>query len=173
MLLYLLLQLFVAVLASVVQADDRPADPLWPEVFHIVAHQTKTNDKAVVDLYYDYPRGGNLNLIRYSMQLVERLPITFLSIMMVKTTSIYEVSRLINLSLMQWSPIKGLSKAKRMDLFGTWRGQMALATTTIPRLKLARSVIALDYTYTVLLQTLLDAITALIIRAFNCTACNR
>jgi hypothetical protein len=64
MLLCLLLQLFLAVLAAVAQSADKPADPVWPEVFHIVAHQTKANDKAVVDLYYDYPRGGNLNLIR-------------------------------------------------------------------------------------------------------------
>jgi hypothetical protein len=65
MLLCLLLQLLLAVLVAAAQAADKPADPVWPEVFHIVAHQTKVNDKAVVDLYYDYPRGGNLNLIRY------------------------------------------------------------------------------------------------------------
>eukprot|EP00472_Partenskyella_glossopodia_P007617 CAMPEP_0197539460 /NCGR_PEP_ID=MMETSP1318-20131121/62789_1 /TAXON_ID=552666 /ORGANISM="Partenskyella glossopodia, Strain RCC365" /LENGTH=238 /DNA_ID=CAMNT_0043098183 /DNA_START=400 /DNA_END=1116 /DNA_ORIENTATION=- len=44
--------------------EAAPAPPIWPTVFHAVLYQNRSNDLAIVDLYYEYPKGRNLNLIR-------------------------------------------------------------------------------------------------------------
>jgi hypothetical protein len=52
---------------SVEQQDSSaqpPAFPVWPEKFHSRNVQRRGEDLGIVDLYYDWPRGGNLNLIR-------------------------------------------------------------------------------------------------------------
>lgn len=38
--------------------------PVWPEAFHMSAWQTTPGDRSIVDLYYDWPHGRNLNIIR-------------------------------------------------------------------------------------------------------------
>ncbi|GAB5368011.1 hypothetical protein AAMO2058_001281100 [Amorphochlora amoebiformis] len=38
--------------------------PVWPEAFHAVLFQNRSGDLAMVDLYYDYANGRNLNLIQ-------------------------------------------------------------------------------------------------------------
>eukprot|EP00466_Bigelowiella_natans_P017244 jgi/Bigna1/90569/estExt_fgenesh1_pg.C_730077 len=41
-----------------------PSPPVWPERFHAVLFQNRSNSLSFVDLYYDWPKGRNLNLIR-------------------------------------------------------------------------------------------------------------
>ncbi|KAG5184356.1 hypothetical protein JKP88DRAFT_163229 [Tribonema minus] len=43
---------------------EQPPYPVWPDRFHAVSQQKRGEDLGIVDLYYDWPRGGNLNLIR-------------------------------------------------------------------------------------------------------------
>jgi len=48
--------------ASTVSAG--PSPPVWPERFHAILFQNRSDSLAIVDLYYDYQKGRNLNLIR-------------------------------------------------------------------------------------------------------------
>mmetsp|Transcript_9935 Transcript_9935/g.14924 ORF Transcript_9935/g.14924 Transcript_9935/m.14924 type:complete len:206 (-) Transcript_9935:76-693(-) len=56
--LFLLLGFNFRVEAAVV------SPPVWPEKFHAILYQNRSDDLAIVDLYYDYTVGRNLNLIR-------------------------------------------------------------------------------------------------------------
>ncbi|EIE21544.1 hypothetical protein COCSUDRAFT_17537 [Coccomyxa subellipsoidea C-169] len=40
-----------------------PEPPVWPETFHAVAVQNRSGSLALVDLYYEWQRGRNANLI--------------------------------------------------------------------------------------------------------------
>lgn len=40
------------------------AAPVWPQQFHAVLFQNRSNILATVDLFYDYPNGRNLNIVR-------------------------------------------------------------------------------------------------------------
>ena len=40
-----------------------PQPPMWPETFHAVAVQNRTGSLALVDLYYEWNKGRNANLI--------------------------------------------------------------------------------------------------------------
>eukprot|EP00465_Bigelowiella_longifila_P000191 CAMPEP_0185251418 /NCGR_PEP_ID=MMETSP1359-20130426/830_1 /TAXON_ID=552665 /ORGANISM="Bigelowiella longifila, Strain CCMP242" /LENGTH=217 /DNA_ID=CAMNT_0027833319 /DNA_START=22 /DNA_END=675 /DNA_ORIENTATION=+ len=44
--------------------SDTPSPPVWPERFHAVLFQNRSNSLSFVDLYYDWTKGRNLNLIR-------------------------------------------------------------------------------------------------------------
>ncbi len=48
----------------VMPAGSAPTPPLWPSVVHGVLIQNMSGNLAIVDLYYDFPKGHNLNLIR-------------------------------------------------------------------------------------------------------------
>jgi len=41
-----------------------PQPPVWPDVFHALLFQTRNGTSSLVDLYYDFLRGRNANLIR-------------------------------------------------------------------------------------------------------------
>ncbi|CAM9610340.1 unnamed protein product [Choristocarpus tenellus] len=41
-----------------------PQPPIWPEKFHALLTQNTSGDLAVVDLWYDFPGGRNLNIIQ-------------------------------------------------------------------------------------------------------------
>ncbi|BDA44768.1 Uncharacterized protein At4g14100 [Coccomyxa sp. Obi] len=40
-----------------------PQPPVWPETFHAVAVQNRSGSLALVDLYYEWSKGRNANLI--------------------------------------------------------------------------------------------------------------
>ncbi|XP_051216000.1 uncharacterized protein At4g14100-like [Lolium perenne] len=69
----LLLLLAVATAAAATETPERPAP--WPEQFHAVLFTNLTNVSTastspplrLTDLYYDWPRRRNLNLIRYQL----------------------------------------------------------------------------------------------------------
>ncbi|CAM9189379.1 unnamed protein product [Scytosiphon promiscuus] len=44
--------------------DDTPSPPIWPVRFHALMSQVDHEDYGVVDLWYDYPAGRNLNVIQ-------------------------------------------------------------------------------------------------------------
>ncbi|CAN0301236.1 unnamed protein product, partial [Discosporangium mesarthrocarpum] len=44
--------------------DGVPSPPVWPEKFHALLIQNRTGNLAVVDLWYDFPGGRNLNIIQ-------------------------------------------------------------------------------------------------------------
>ena len=44
--------------------EDPPLPPLWPEKFHAVLVQYRNGSSSLVDLFYDWRRGRNANLIR-------------------------------------------------------------------------------------------------------------
>lgn len=50
------------------QSEDPKPKP-WPEQFHaiLVMNNTKTSELQVVDLWYDWPNGRNLNLIQHQL----------------------------------------------------------------------------------------------------------
>ena len=41
----------------------QPPDPVWPESFHATLHQNYLNSLGVIELYYDWNRKANLNII--------------------------------------------------------------------------------------------------------------
>eukprot|EP00197_Chlamydomonas_leiostraca_P010371 CAMPEP_0202860616 /NCGR_PEP_ID=MMETSP1391-20130828/2266_1 /ASSEMBLY_ACC=CAM_ASM_000867 /TAXON_ID=1034604 /ORGANISM="Chlamydomonas leiostraca, Strain SAG 11-49" /LENGTH=203 /DNA_ID=CAMNT_0049539827 /DNA_START=68 /DNA_END=676 /DNA_ORIENTATION=+ len=43
--------------------DSAPQPPVWPEQFHAVLFENRTNRLALVDLWYDWPGKRNLNAI--------------------------------------------------------------------------------------------------------------
>eukprot|EP00752_Nemacystus_decipiens_P009705 g8667.t2 len=45
-------------------ADDPPSPPVWPGRFHAMMSQVREGDYGVVDLWYDYAAGRNLNIIQ-------------------------------------------------------------------------------------------------------------
>lgn len=49
--------------AQGVLADASLQPPIWPEQFKAVMFQNRTNKLALVQLYYDWKLGANLNLI--------------------------------------------------------------------------------------------------------------
>lgn len=46
------------------EANDYPEPPVWPGRFHAMMWQSRGGDLAVVDLWYDYTQGRNLNIIQ-------------------------------------------------------------------------------------------------------------
>ena len=40
-----------------------PDPPIWPETFHALAVQNRNGSLALVDLYYEWKKGRNANLI--------------------------------------------------------------------------------------------------------------
>ncbi|KMS98824.1 hypothetical protein BVRB_3g068970 [Beta vulgaris subsp. vulgaris] len=66
----LLLIFFVALMpvssSTSEKQESEPKPKAWPEQFHslIVMNNSKTNTMQVIDLWYDWPNGRNLNLIR-------------------------------------------------------------------------------------------------------------
>ena len=53
---------FIFFFVALAYADSQP--PVWPEQFHAVLFQNRTGNKlALVDLWYDWPGGRNLNII--------------------------------------------------------------------------------------------------------------
>lgn len=52
-----------AVATAAVHADSSLQPPIWPEQFKAVMFQNRTNRLALVQLYYDWKLGANLNLI--------------------------------------------------------------------------------------------------------------
>ncbi|CAN0137063.1 unnamed protein product, partial [Ectocarpus sp. 8 AP-2014] len=53
-----------AAVATAVGADDAPSPPVWPGRFHAMMSQVRNGDYGVVDLWYDYAAGRNLNIIQ-------------------------------------------------------------------------------------------------------------
>ena len=53
-------------LAKTTQRGDPPPPlpPVWPEVFHASIVQFRSNTSSLVDLFYDWKKGRNANLIR-------------------------------------------------------------------------------------------------------------
>lgn len=47
--------------------DAEPRPPVWPETFHALAVQNRNGSLALVDLYYEWGRGRNANLIHKQM----------------------------------------------------------------------------------------------------------
>jgi hypothetical protein len=43
--------------------EKPPEPPVWPETFHAVAVQNRNGSLALVDLYYEWKKGRNANLI--------------------------------------------------------------------------------------------------------------
>nr|CAB3452206.1 unnamed protein product [Digitaria exilis] len=65
----LLLPLFLAAAAANASVADEPPPPMapWPEQFHalVITNLTSSGGRLqLIDLYYDWPRGRDLNLIR-------------------------------------------------------------------------------------------------------------
>ena len=56
--LLLLLPMYIS--ASTVA---KPSPPIWPETFHALAVQNRNGSLALVDLYYEWKKGRNANLI--------------------------------------------------------------------------------------------------------------
>lgn len=50
--------------ATTTTLTSTPRPPVWPDVFHALLVQTRNGTSSLVDLYYDWPRGRNANLIR-------------------------------------------------------------------------------------------------------------
>ena len=46
-----------------VVAAAEPSPPIWPETFHALAVQNRNGSLALVDLYYEWKKGRNANLI--------------------------------------------------------------------------------------------------------------
>ena len=44
-------------------AAAEPSPPVWPETFHALAVQNRNGSLALVDLYYEWKKGRNANLI--------------------------------------------------------------------------------------------------------------
>ena len=61
------LLLFVYILGLVVSSSagigTKPRPPMWPETFHALAVQDRNGSLALVDLYYEWSKGRNANLI--------------------------------------------------------------------------------------------------------------
>lgn len=49
--------------AAVLAPEAPPEPPIWPETFHAVAVQNRSGSLALVDLYYEWGKGRNANLI--------------------------------------------------------------------------------------------------------------
>ena len=45
------------------EASDHPEPKRWPDQFHAQIFQNRSDNLALVDLWYDWPGGRNLNLI--------------------------------------------------------------------------------------------------------------
>lgn len=58
----LLLASWVAALFTLF-ANAEPQSPVWPSQFHAVMFQNRTGNLALVDLWYDWPNGRNINII--------------------------------------------------------------------------------------------------------------
>ena len=43
--------------------EAEPGPPVWPETFHASALQNRSGSLALVDLYYEWGKGRNANLI--------------------------------------------------------------------------------------------------------------
>ena len=46
------------------EEEEDPLPPVWPEVFHASIVQFRNGTSSMVDLYYDWKKGRNANLIR-------------------------------------------------------------------------------------------------------------
>ena len=55
--------LTVLFLASIAGSAANPSPPIWPETFHALAVQNRNGSLALVDLYYEWKKGRNANLI--------------------------------------------------------------------------------------------------------------
>ena len=51
------------VVASSASLGSKPRPPVWPETFHALAVQDRNGSLALVDLYYEWSKGRNANLI--------------------------------------------------------------------------------------------------------------
>ncbi|KNA23725.1 hypothetical protein SOVF_021510 [Spinacia oleracea] len=63
---------FLCLLLTIVSSNrvtENPKPTAWPEQFHsvLVMNNTKTKELQVVDLWYDWPNGRNLNLIQHQL----------------------------------------------------------------------------------------------------------
>lgn len=48
--------------------EDPPSAPSWPMVFHASIVQFRNGTSSLVDLFYDWPKGRNANLIRRQLE---------------------------------------------------------------------------------------------------------
>jgi hypothetical protein len=53
----------ILLLHAVVASTLPPDPPVWPDQFHATLLQNRSNDLALVSLFYDYKNGRNYNLI--------------------------------------------------------------------------------------------------------------
>ncbi len=51
------------VVGSSASLGSKPRPPVWPETFHALAVQDRNGSLALVDLYYEWSKGRNANLI--------------------------------------------------------------------------------------------------------------
>lgn len=59
-----LLQLLVVAAALIAPLQAKPSPPVWPEQLHAILIQDRNGSLADVDLWYDWPGGRNLNIIK-------------------------------------------------------------------------------------------------------------
>lgn len=50
------------------EAEEDPPSPVWPEIFHASIVQFRNGTSSLVDLFYDWPKGRNANLIRRQLE---------------------------------------------------------------------------------------------------------
>ena len=60
-----ILRLVACLVIGIAAASERasPSPPVWPETFHALAVQDRNGSLALVDLYYEWGKGRNANLI--------------------------------------------------------------------------------------------------------------
>ncbi len=52
---------------TLVMLEGNPTPKPWPPQFHALLYQNSTGKLAIVDLWYDWPGGRNLNLIQHQL----------------------------------------------------------------------------------------------------------
>lgn len=58
-----LFNIVLFLLACIASSTAKPSPPIWPETFHALAVQNRNGSLALVDLYYEWKKGRNANLI--------------------------------------------------------------------------------------------------------------
>lgn len=57
--------------AVLVRSQSPAGPPVWPKQFHTLLFQNRTDALALVDLYYDWPNGRQLSIIRTQLGSVK------------------------------------------------------------------------------------------------------
>ncbi|CAM6042837.1 unnamed protein product [Sphagnum compactum] len=61
------LSMMMLIFPTLVMLEGNPTPKPWPPQFHALLYQNSTGKLAIVDLWYDWPGGRNLNLIQHQL----------------------------------------------------------------------------------------------------------